>query len=67
MEILVFKKTQDSDLKIGMQVCYQNLQGVFCKLGTIHDVYNYDGVNHYAINTAMGAYLAEELKLIKTA
>jgi hypothetical protein len=65
MEILTYKKTTDKDLKINMQVCYQNLDGVFCKLGTITDILLIDNVKNYLINTSFGSYLASELKLIK--
>jgi len=64
MEILLFKKTKDSDLKVGLQVCYQNLNGGYSKLGNITDIIEQDGVKLYLLNTAMGAYMAEELKLI---
>ena len=65
MEILLSKETTDKDLKTGMQVCYQNLQGAFCKLGIITDFYFYNGTKKYLLNTAMGSYFADELKLIK--
>lgn len=65
MNILLFHKTTDSELKVGMQVCYQNLQGVFNKLGTLTDFYFSDGVKLWFVNTAMGSYMADELKLIE--
>ncbi|MDA3781153.1 MAG: hypothetical protein PF487_13150 [Bacteroidales bacterium] len=65
MEILLLKKTKDSDLKIGLQVCYKDLQGGYSKLGTITDTYVHLRFTHYIINTSFGAYLADELKLIK--
>lgn len=65
MEILLFKKTKDSDLKVGLQVCYLDPQGAYTNLGVITDIVEQDGVKLYLINTSMGAYMAEELKLIK--
>ena len=65
MEILLFKKTQDSDLHIGLKVCYKDLEGNYTKLGVITDTYEQDGVILYLINTSMGSYAANELKLIK--
>lgn len=65
MEILLFKKTKDSDLKVGLQVCYPNQYGGYSKLGNITDIIEQDGVKLYLLNTSMGAYMAEELKLIK--
>jgi len=65
MEILLYKKTKDSDLKVGLQVCYQALNGAYTKLGNITDIIEQDGVKLYLLNTAMGAYMADELKLIK--
>jgi len=65
MKILTFHKTTDSDLKIGLQVCYQDTNGAFTQLGVITDIItDKDGIKNYLINTAMGAYMAEELKLI---
>tara|TARA_R110002126_G_scaffold46401_8_gene130656 strand:- start:117 stop:374 length:258 start_codon:yes stop_codon:yes gene_type:complete len=65
IQILLFKKTMDSDLYSGLQVCYKDLSGAYTKLGIITDIYEKDGFKHYLLNTAMGAYLADELKLIK--
>lgn len=65
MEILLFKKTTDEDLKIGMKICYKNTYGVYSKIGKITDTYISDGVTLYLINTSFGAYTADELKLIK--
>lgn len=65
MEILLFKKTKDSDLKVGMKVCYSDLNGAYTNTGDITDIIEQDGVKLYLINTSMGAYMAEELKLIK--
>ena len=65
MKILINKQTKDSDLKTGLQVCYQNIDGVFNNLGLITDIItDKDGIKNYLINTAMGAYMADELKLI---
>lgn len=65
MKILLFHKTTDSDLKTGLQVCYKNIDGVFNNLGLITDIItDKDGIKNYLINTAMGAYMADELKLI---
>ena len=65
MKILIFKKTKDSDLKIGLQVCYKDIDGAFTQLGVITDILtDKDGIKNYLINTSMGAYMAEELKLI---
>lgn len=66
MKILLFKTTKDSDLRKGLQVCYKNLQGAFTQLGTITDIIEQDGVKLYLLNTAMGAYMADELKLVQT-
>lgn len=65
MEILLDHKTDDSDLNPGMQVCYKNTDGFYNKLGFITDSYEQDGIKLYLINTAMGSYSADELKLIK--
>lgn len=64
MEILLYKIPQDSDLQIGLQVCYKSLNGAFTQLGIITDTLEYDGFTMYIINTSMGAYLADELRLI---
>jgi len=66
MEILINKQTQDSDLNIGLQVCYKNLYGGWSKLGIITDIIeDKNGIKEYLINTSFGSYLADELKLIK--
>jgi len=68
MNILINKATKDSDLKTGLQVCYKDLNGAFTKLGVITDIItDKDGIKNYLINTAMGAYMADELKLIAPA
>jgi len=65
MEILLYKKTKDADLKIGTEVCYRDLYGAYRMVGKITDVITQDGVKLYIINNAMGAYMAEELKIVK--
>jgi hypothetical protein len=65
MEILLLKETKDSDLHIGLKVCYKDINGNYSKLGVITDSYEQDGITLYLINTAMGSYAANELKLIK--
>lgn len=65
MEILLFHKTTDNDLKKGLKVCYKNINGIYNKLGVITDVIELDGVKNYLINTSFGSYTADELKLIK--
>jgi len=68
MKILLFHKTTDRDLKKGLKVCYQNTDGLFNNLGVITDIVtDKDGIKNYLINTAMGAYMADELKLIAPA
>jgi len=73
MQVLLYKKTKDSDLKQGLQICYPDVLGNYTKIGTIAAIKTIDGVLNYIIegqptkddiNTAMGAYMAEELKLI---
>ncbi len=65
MEILLFKKTTDFDLKTGLQVCYKDINGVYSKLGTITNIVTEKGCLLYILNTSFGAYTADELKLIK--
>lgn len=66
MEILINKQTQDIDLNIGMQVCYQNINGGWSQLGFITDIIeDKNGIKEYLINNSFGSYLADELKLIK--
>lgn len=64
MKILLLKKTTDADLFKGLQVCYQNLNGVYNNLGVIESIYEMDGVKNYTLHNAIGAYTADELKLI---
>lgn len=66
MEILLFKNTKETDLKIGLKVCYQNLQGVYNNLGTITDILDKQHNKEYVLNTSFGSYVASELKLIKS-
>jgi hypothetical protein len=65
MKILLFKKTVDSDLAIGLRVCYQDLQGNYSKLGIVTDAIKIDNVCNYLLNTSFGSYTADELKLIQ--
>ena len=65
IEVLINKIPTDKDLKIGTKICFQNLNGIYAFLGTIDSITIKDNVLNYSINTSMGAYLAEELRLIK--
>jgi len=65
IEVLINKIPDDTDLKIGQMVCYQNRSGIYAFLGTITDVYNRESILNYAIDTAIGTYLASELRLFK--
>lgn len=65
IEVLINKIPDDTDLKIGQMVCYQNRSGIYAFLGTITDVYNRESILNYAIDTAIGTYTASELRLIK--
>jgi|AntDeeMinimDraft_5_1070356.scaffolds.fasta_scaffold01858_4 hypothetical protein len=67
MEILIWKKTEEKDLHIGLQVCYNDQSGNFTKLGIITDILERKPHKEYLINTSFGSYTAIELKLIKTA
>ena len=65
MTILINKQTTDSDLSVGMKVCYKDLNGIYSKLGVITDILTDKfGNQNYLINTSFGAYTANELKLI---
>lgn len=65
MKILIYHNTTDSDLKTGLQVCYKDINGAFTNLGVITEILtDKDGIKNYLINTSMGAYMADELKLI---
>lgn len=66
IEVLIYKVPTDADLKEGQMVCYQNRDGVYAFLGTITDVCtDLDNIKTYAIDTAIGTYVASELRLIK--
>jgi len=65
IQVLIYKKPTDKDLKVGQMVCYKNRNGIYAFLGTIDSITIKDNVLNYSINTSMGAYLAEELRLIK--
>ena len=65
IEVLINKIPTDKDLKIGTKICFQNLNGIYAFLGTVTDVYNRENILNYAIDTAIGTYLASELRLIK--
>jgi hypothetical protein len=65
MEVLLFKKTKDSDLEIGQKICYKDQGGNYSKIGFITDWIMIDGVLNFIINTSFGSYTADELKLIK--
>ena len=64
IEGLIYKVPTDADLKEGQMVCYQNRDGVYAHLGKIDGIYKYfDDIKLYSINTAIGTYLASELRL----
>ena len=63
IEVLIYKKPTDADLKEGQTVCCQNTGGVYAHLGKIDLITTQDGVKNYSINTAMGTYVASELRL----
>ena len=65
IQVLTYKIPTDNDIKKGSKVCYKDINGIFCKVGEIDDIYVSDGITQYSINTSMGAYLAGELRLIK--
>ena len=64
MEILLYKIPQNSELKIGLQVAYKSLNGAFTQLGIITSSYVQDGFTMYILNSAMGAYIADDLRFI---
>lgn len=66
MKIIINKETKDTDLKIGQKICYKNIDGIFNNMGIITDIIIVDGIKNYLINTAMGSYVANELKLIES-
>ena len=63
IKVLIYKRPTDADLKEGQMVCYQNTGGVYAHLGKIDLITTQDGVKNYSINTAMGTYVASELRL----
>lgn len=65
MEIFLMRETKDSDLYKDLKVCYKDQAEIFSKLGIITDIIEIDGIKNYLLNTAFGAYTANELKLIK--
>jgi hypothetical protein len=65
IKVLIYKVPTDKDLKVGQMVCYQNRNGVYAFLGNIDSITTKDNVLNYGINTAIGTYLADELRLIK--
>lgn len=64
MNILTNKQTSDDDLTVGQLVCYKNLDGVYCKLGTITDIIDRVPCKEYIIDNSFGSYTADELKLL---
>lgn len=62
MKVLIFNKTQDSDLYKGLQVAYHDKSGEYTQTGEIAQITEQDGKKVYIVNGA--AYLADELKLI---
>ena len=65
IKVLINKIPKDKDIKTGQMVCYQNRNGVYAFLGNIDSITTKDNVLNYGINTAIGTYLAGELRLIK--
>jgi hypothetical protein len=70
MKILLNKLTTDQNLEIGLKVCYQDINGEYTKLGKITDIIEPAPEKgrpskEYILNTAMGSYTADELKLIQ--
>ena len=66
MEILIYKNTTDADLAVGTQVCYANTFGVHCLIEHIAKIHVADGMLLYTLHNTFAAYLASELKLIKS-
>lgn len=64
IEVLINKIPNDTDLKAGQMVCYQNRDGFYAFLGTIDSITTNNNVLNYAIDTAIGTYTASELRLI---
>ena len=65
IEVLIYKVPTDKDLKAGQMVFYQNRDGFYAFLGTIDSITTNNNVLNYAIDTAIGTYIASELRLIK--
>ncbi len=63
MKVLLFKKTTDTDLTEGLQVAYNDLNGIPTLTGTIEKIQVIsDGSKIYIVDGI--AYSANELKLI---
>ncbi len=65
MEVLIFKIPTDKDLENKLKICYQDINGLFSKIGIITDIIMVDGFKNYLINTSFGSYTANELRLLK--
>jgi len=65
IEILLFKKTLDSDLKVGQEVAYKDTSGEYSLTGKIIKITTQDGLKLYDLGGS-GLRSADELKLIKT-
>jgi hypothetical protein len=67
IEILLFYKTKDSDLALGMRVVYADVYGQFTKTGVITHIDATRPQKLYCVNSGSMAaqYTADELKLIK--
>lgn len=63
--MLILKIPTDKDLENKPRVCYQNIEGVYCKIGIITDIIIVDGFKNYLLNTSFGSYTANELRLLK--
>ena len=64
VNILVFKKTKDDDLKEGMMVAFRDVNGEYTKAGEIQNIIEMDGIKLYDISDCL--FAADELKLIAT-
>ena len=65
MEILLLKKTKNTDLSIGQKVAYMDKEGQYTLNSKISRC-DGEGINtYYELEGVVGIYLAEELKLIK--
>jgi hypothetical protein len=65
IEVLLFKKTTDADLSIGQTIVYKDTYGQYTQLAEISSIEIDNGFTYYLLNKGIGAYLAEDLKLIK--